>query len=768
MNMMKKVLWIVLFAVGITLSATAQTQQGYVKTKGRLGANGQVIAGKRLSGVVVQVKGRSAVVSKDNGAFSFPIPADHFMIQNVKKQGYVLTDPEVIYKQYSYSTNPIVLVMETPQQQTEDKLANERKIRRNLQRQLQAKEDEIEELKEQNMITREEYQLRLQQLYAQQENNEKLISEMAERYSQLDFDQLDEFNQRISDCILNGRLTEADSLLRSKGDINNRIARYNMHHAANIEAQQTLDKSISMEQKDLEDIAQDCYHYYETFLMKHQNDSAGHYLNLRAELDTTNLTWQKEAGKFNYQYLSQSEPAKRYLQRGLRQSIAQYGELNEWTADFLYHIGRAYSRANSSIPKAEEYFYKAIEIWSQVQGDDYPQIASAYNGLGRIYFFTGEKDKALELQYKALDIQERKLGIDNEYTAESYLYLGSLFSDKKDFDKALEYSFKALEIWRNIFGEQHPNIGSAYYAIGTILYKKGDFDNAIDYYLKSLDLYETTLGKNHPGTLQIYDAASDTYIKLGNFDKAIDYLQKKLSICESSLGPEHISSECFKIGIVYSTHGDYDKALEYYFKTLPYYTSLLEEGDINWSALYSKIAEAYYGLRDCDKAVEYYTKAINNLEKSTEANSSSAFLSWLYQQVGEMYYSMSEYDKAIEYYSKSLPIIEKTQDDSYPYLAVAYIRIGNAYVHQEDNLKGHEFFMKALPLLEGKYGENNEFILAAYTGIGETHFNLGNYKEALEYCTKAYDGYYKIYGPDYSTVQELKEAIDKCREMLGQ
>ena len=86
----------------------------------------------------------------------------------------------MLTKQYDYSTNPLILVLETPEQLTDDKLASERKIRRTLQRQLQQREDEIEDLKEQNKITREEYQQALQQLYAQQETNEKLIGEMAE------------------------------------------------------------------------------------------------------------------------------------------------------------------------------------------------------------------------------------------------------------------------------------------------------------------------------------------------------------------------------------------------------------------------------------------------------------------------------------------------------------------------------------------------------------------------------------------------------------
>ena len=310
MKDMKRLFWLSITLL-VALCATAQTQQGYVKTKGRKGSDGTVIAGKRIAGATVQVKGRNAVITQANGVFSFPIPANKFYIQSVKKQGYVLNDPEMLTKQYVFSSNPLILVMETPEQKTDDKLASERKIRRTLQRQLQQREDEIEDLKEQNKITREQYQQALQQLYAEQETNEKLISEMAERYSQIDYDLLDEFNTRISDCILEGRLAEADSLLRSKGDINDRINA--VHKAEAIEAaeaaeiaerQQRLDESRAGTQASKDDIAQDCFHFYEKFKLEHNNDSAAYYLAQRVRLDSTNVAWLSDAGDFASDYLA--------------------------------------------------------------------------------------------------------------------------------------------------------------------------------------------------------------------------------------------------------------------------------------------------------------------------------------------------------------------------------------------------------------------------------------------------------------------------------
>ena len=63
--------------------SNGQTQQGIVKTRGRM-VNGQHVKGVGLSGATVQVQGRSAVLSQQNGAFSFPVTSQAFLVQSVK------------------------------------------------------------------------------------------------------------------------------------------------------------------------------------------------------------------------------------------------------------------------------------------------------------------------------------------------------------------------------------------------------------------------------------------------------------------------------------------------------------------------------------------------------------------------------------------------------------------------------------------------------------------------------------------------------------
>lgn len=345
---MKKLQFLIT-ALLITFMASAQTQTGYVKTKGRM-VNGQIVSGQGLPGATVSIKGRTAVVVNANdGAFSFPIPESQFRVDSVRKKGYQLVDMDAVAKTYKYSANPIYLVMETPEQQWEDQLNAERRIRRTLTNQLHQREDEIEALKEQQKISDEEYRQAMQKLYEETDQNDQLVKDMVERYSKIDYDQLSEFDQKISEFILNGELIKADSMLRTKGDINQRVEEYRKHQAINAkekeelsQRQEQLKQSEALAIQERDDLANDCYRKFEIHKMKHENDSAAYYIELRVSLDTTNVDWLMDLGRFFIEYTADYDKAKSFYLKALQKTSSQFGELNENVMICYNDLGHIY------------------------------------------------------------------------------------------------------------------------------------------------------------------------------------------------------------------------------------------------------------------------------------------------------------------------------------------------------------------------------------------------------------------------------------------
>ena len=434
--MKKYLLFLCLLA---TISAAfAQTQRGYVKTRGRLAANGSLIPGTRLTGATITFKGNVAVVSGPNGAFSYPMRSKTFSVESVKKKGYQLYDPDLLGRTHSYSSNDLLVVMDTPENVLEDRLAAVRKIRNTLQKQLNEKTNELAALKKQHKITEEEYQKKIQALQKAQDKNEELISEMAERYSTLDFEAMDDFRRRVAAYIQNGELTRADSLLNTKGSMEERCAELAREREALRENAENLKKRLEEQEKGeahyakkLEDFAADCYNHFEICKLRHDNDSAAYWIELRACQDSTNVDWQLQAGRFMDDYIADYHKALRYYQRALHSAMVQEGEKCEHVATSYNNIGLVY-KSQGNYPKALEMYQKALDIWLDVLGANHPDVARSYNNMGCVYHSQGNYPKALEMYQKALGIWLEVYGENHSEVATLYDYICSVYYSAKE------------------------------------------------------------------------------------------------------------------------------------------------------------------------------------------------------------------------------------------------------------------------------------------------------------------------------------------------
>ena len=175
----------------------------------------------------------------------------------------------------------------------------------------------------------------------------------------------------------------------------------------------------------MNDLAQDCYNQYAIHADNCRYDSAAYWLERRAALDTTNLQWQLDAGRFIADTLEDYTQALEYYWRGLREAVAQDGEQSEW-------------------------------------------VATCCSDIGAIYDRLGSYDQALKYYSKALDIREKVLGEDNPATAKSYYNVGFVYYDMEEYGKSLEYFSKAYDIFLKHYGPDHPDTQEAEEAINVL------------------------------------------------------------------------------------------------------------------------------------------------------------------------------------------------------------------------------------------------------------------------------------------------------------
>ena len=737
----------------IAVFTFAQTQQGYVKTKGRM-VDGKLVPGQGIKGASITIQGGNAVLANDKGAFSFPVTSKTFHFLEVKKSGYQLVDDDIIRRNYTYSSTPVYIVMETPNQQLNDQLAAERKIRRSMQRKLEEREDEIEALKTQQKITNDEYLAALQRLYAEMENNERLIADMAKQYAQMDYDQMDELNRRISDAIVNGRLAEADSLLHSKGDLNDRIEEVRREQQAESQRQEQLDlEKAELEsakvgtQKKLDDIADDCKRYFDRFKMDLQFDSAAYYIELRAELDTNDMEWQYDAAAYSRDQ-NRFDKAETYFLRLLHHYTPDEGAEPDVIDQYLKamsmnNLGLLYSNTQRPL-ESEEMFENALDIYRDLVQDNpsyETNIAFTLNNLAGLYYDNQIFDESEAMYLEALEIN-RRLVKEDPQTHEADLTmtlnnLAILYGDTKRPAEAEAMYLETLEILRRLTHDDpetyEPNLVLTLNNLGALYRQTQRFAEAESAYLEALDI-RRRLAKANP---QAYEPG--LAMTLSNLAVLYDFTQRSseaeslhleaLSIRRhlaeyNPLAYEpDLASSLYNMAAMYYDAGDFEKAETFILEALDIYRRLADNNPSEYDPDYATTLFSLAMFYSDEKHEEEYLETRKAL--LTEAAD-------IFQLLAE--YNPQTYNKA---------------------LTNTLLQLNHIYVHEGDALAGYENDLELLPLLEADketWAEDYEHILLTITLDA---FLSGHFTEAEQYARQ----FLAIHPDNGTTTAVLAEAL---------
>ena len=217
-KLVKKALSLLL--ISLSMTGIAQTQRGHVRTLSRPDRQSEPLANVTIS---ISPAG-NAVLSRQDGSFSFICSSTSYRFLRIQKNGYQLVDKGIIGRQIPFSalvTQEIVMVsqkdLETDKKRIEDK-AYER-----AQAEYQKQMAEIKRQYEAKLITEKEAARAEMMVGNSYQKYIDMIEGMAERYALTDYEGISALNVQIQQYIENADLEKADSLINSKGDLEQRI-----------------------------------------------------------------------------------------------------------------------------------------------------------------------------------------------------------------------------------------------------------------------------------------------------------------------------------------------------------------------------------------------------------------------------------------------------------------------------------------------------------------------------------------------------------------
>jgi len=227
-----------------------------------------------------------------------------------------------------------------------------------------------------------------------------------------------------------------------------------------------------------------------------------------------------------------------------------------------------------------------------------------------------------------------------------------LFQDM--FDEAIKfYRLSTCSLLLQLAGEFREHLSKEHqqwlrYDEGQLAYQSARWDEALQFFE---DLLEEELVDKLKG--EVLGEAGLVYHAKGEWDKAIDYYQRSLEILEK-VGDEHGMATTFNnLGSVYHAKGEWDKAIDYYQRSLEIKEKVGDEHGM--STTFNNLGSVYKDKGEWDKAIEYYQRSLEIKEKvgdEVEAATTMRNMALLYEDT-------ERYDEAVELLDKAVKIRER-------------------------------------------------------------------------------------------------------------
>ncbi|MDP1744827.1 MAG: tetratricopeptide repeat protein [Bacteroidota bacterium] len=224
-----------------------------------------------------------------------------------------------------------------------------------------------------------------------------------------------------------------------------------------------------------------------------------------------------------------------------------------------------------------------------------------------------------------------------------------------------------------------------------------------------------------------YNSLGIIFYNKGNYDKAINYYSRSLKIREEIGDKKGIAATLNNFGIVYQDQGDNAKAIECYTRSLK---TNEEIGDKKGEAnTLSNIGRIYREQHDTSKAIYYQTRSL----KLRESIGDKRGMAIAFSNIGSIYSDQGNITKAMEYFLHYLKISEEIGDKNN--IALALGNIGLVYKNQGDNVKALDYYSKSLKMFE-EIGKK-KWMAASLTNIGEIYKQKGEIEKAIDFYKNA-------------------------------
>ena len=530
---MKKTLSVLFALLMSCITASAQIQNGYVRSQG----TSYNRTGSPLKGARVFVKGlNGSKVTAPNGTFNFNLGGGktQFSISSVTLKGYTLLSP--LAPAYNVGKAAVEIVM----QSREERIQNEARISKVIEeritksynaktRELQKKITTLEKALSDKKKNSDELETQIRSLkellgnlYNQYLKRNELIDKMVEEYVNLDYATMNNRKAELCSYIENGELEKADSLLNTI-DINKEMNDIKTLNRDIEEKESMLAKEKEIRKNKIETACMYWRGKYDIAIQNMQYDSAAVYVKNLADVDTCNFDNVFECANFFYKQNRFKEAEEYYIK--ILKKIEQESNSNKnIRIDNLYNNLAVLYSDTQRFKESEDMHKAAIEIQERLAKENpkvyEPDLAMSYNNLAILYAKIQRFDESEKMLKAAIEIHERFVKENpkaNEHSlAMSYNNLANLYNEIQRLEESEKMYKVAIEIKERLAKENpkanEPDLAMSYKNLAMLYNEIQRFDESEKMYKAAIEIRER-LAKEYPKVYEP-DLADSYYYNL--------------------------------------------------------------------------------------------------------------------------------------------------------------------------------------------------------------------------------------------------------------
>lgn len=138
---------------------------------------------------------------------------------------------------------------------------------------------------------------------------------------------------------------------------------------------------------------------------------------------------------------------------------------------------------------ALECWEMALDIRTQVLGDNHKDVSNTHNNLGIALGRLGREQEAMVHLQKALKLRTALYGSNHQDVAATHHNIGNCRQQAGDFDGALESFYEAKRIQTRLLGNSSAQVARAWNAIGHLYFEQHQYTKARDAYSHALETF---------------------------------------------------------------------------------------------------------------------------------------------------------------------------------------------------------------------------------------------------------------------------------------